>query len=147
MCLKRLCFNLAATSRVAFAIYALQLRERVLVPTLHAAVPNSKIALDGSPFLLQQRIAPWELPSGVGPSVKRRAGLSSFGAGGANAHVIVEEYIGAVRTELPFSEGRFILSAKRPNMQAGSLPVPSRRGIDANRAGSGPWRHQGVAQP
>nr|AGS77291.1 polyketide synthase [Myxococcus fulvus] len=97
----------------------LQLKERTLVPTLHADVLNPKIAFDSSPFRVQQRLAPWVLPSNAGPSAKRRAGLSSFGAGGANAHVILEEYVGDAtaregRAEVHLPEGLFVLSAKRP---------------------------------
>jgi acyl transferase domain-containing protein/acyl carrier protein/enoyl-CoA hydratase/carnithine racemase len=65
----------------------LQMRNRTLVPSLHAERTNPNIDLAKSPFILQRGAAPW---ISDGP---RRAGISSFGAGGANAHVILEEWI------------------------------------------------------
>jgi amino acid adenylation domain-containing protein len=65
----------------------LQLREKKLVPSLHAEKLNPNIDWQRSPFRVQREVSDW-----VGP-LPRRAGISSFGAGGANAHAIVEEYI------------------------------------------------------
>ena len=95
----------------------LQLKERMLVPTLHADTANPKIAFEGSPFHVQQRLAPWALPASAGAHAKRRAGLSSFGAGGANAHVILEEHAAspqATHRQALAAPGVFVLSAKRP---------------------------------
>jgi len=64
----------------------LQMRNRTLVPSLHAERTNPNIDLAKSPFTLQRDAAAWVSD---GP---RRAGISSFGAGGANAHVILEEW-------------------------------------------------------
>jgi acyl transferase domain-containing protein/aryl carrier-like protein len=63
----------------------LQFRHRELAPSLHATPPNPRIDFAATPFRVPHRAEPWACP---GP---RRAGISSFGAGGANAHVIVEE--------------------------------------------------------
>ncbi|RKQ70071.1 SDR family NAD(P)-dependent oxidoreductase [Oceanibaculum indicum] len=63
----------------------LQMRHGQLAPTLHASVPNPNLALADSPFRLQQELSPWQ-------GRPRIAGLSSFGAGGANAHAIIEEW-------------------------------------------------------
>jgi len=67
----------------------LQLKHRRLVPSLHAAQLNPAIDFAGTPFHVQRDAADWLAAPGLGEP--RRAGLSSFGAGGANAHVIVEE--------------------------------------------------------
>ncbi|MER6036912.1 SDR family NAD(P)-dependent oxidoreductase [Streptomyces sp. NPDC001835] len=64
----------------------LQFRHRTLVPSLHSAEPNPNIDFERSPFRVQRELAAW--PDGDRP---RRAGLSSFGAGGANAHLVLEE--------------------------------------------------------
>ncbi|MFJ8969403.1 SDR family NAD(P)-dependent oxidoreductase [Streptomyces anulatus] len=65
----------------------LQLRHRTLVPTLHAEEPNPGIRFEETPFRLQRAPEPWE-------SVRPRVtAVSSFGAGGSNAHVIIEEYV------------------------------------------------------
>ncbi|KIG11541.1 Malonyl CoA-acyl carrier protein transacylase [Enhygromyxa salina] len=70
----------------------LQLRHRSLAPTLHAAEPNPAIDFETSPFVLQTRAGAW-VPGhdAEGRRLPLRAAISSFGAGGANAHVIIEE--------------------------------------------------------
>ncbi len=75
---------------------ALQLKYKKLVPTLHAKKLNKDIPFEGSPFFIQKVLADWEsqvfnAEDGV-CEYPRRGGISSFGAGGANAHVILEEY-------------------------------------------------------
>src|SRR6267378_681993 len=62
------------------------LRHGILPPTLHFHSPNPKFDLGNSPFFVNTMRTEWkqqELP--------RRAGVSAFGVGGTNAHVILEE--------------------------------------------------------
>lgn len=80
--------GLAALTKVL-----LQMRHATLVPTLHADPANPNLRLEGTRFSLQRERTPWQAPMGEdGQQMPRRAGISSFGAGGVNAHVIVEEY-------------------------------------------------------
>ena len=65
---------------------ALALRHRQIPPTLHFEQPNPKINFADSSFYVNTQLADWE----AGPT-PRRAGISSFGIGSANAHVILEE--------------------------------------------------------
>jgi acyl transferase domain-containing protein len=65
----------------------LQMQHQQLVPTLHSDEVNPDIELEDSPFYLQHALAPW--PSL--PSQPRRALINSFGAGGVNACLILEE--------------------------------------------------------
>ncbi len=65
---------------------ALALRHRQLPPLLHFTAPNPKCHFEDSPFRPNAGLAEW--PADGGP---RRAGVSSLGIGGTNAHVIVEE--------------------------------------------------------
>ncbi|MCS3398804.1 thioester reductase domain-containing protein [Burkholderia thailandensis] len=69
----------------------LQMKHRELVPTLHADEPNPDLDFACSPFVLQRALAPWPKPDLDG--WPRIAGVSSFGAGGANAHVVLEEFV------------------------------------------------------
>ncbi|MFZ9747342.1 MAG: SDR family NAD(P)-dependent oxidoreductase, partial [Opitutaceae bacterium] len=81
----------AAAGLAGLAKLVLQFRHGILAPTLHAAPPNPLLRLVGGPFRLQLAAEPWVRPVIDGVTHPRRAGLSSFGAGGANAHVILEE--------------------------------------------------------
>ncbi|OHX14649.1 hypothetical protein BI347_14880 [Chromobacterium sphagni] len=75
----------------------LQMRHGQLAPSLHADTLNPHIDFAGSPFFVQRELQEWKRPlltvDGVEREYPRIAGISSFGAGGANAHVIVEEYV------------------------------------------------------
>lgn len=74
----------------------LQMEHRTLVPSIHSEHLNPNINFKDTPFYVQRNLSPWPKPQreiegqpGVFP---RMAGISSFGAGGANAHVIVSEF-------------------------------------------------------
>ncbi len=70
----------------------LQMKHKTLVPSIHSSSPNSHIDFSKTPFFVQQNLTEWKKPEIEGRPYPRRAGISSFGAGGANAHVIIEEY-------------------------------------------------------
>ena len=65
---------------------ALALKHRMIPPSLHFKQPNPKIDFANSPFYVNDRLREWR--TGATP---RLAGVSSFGIGGTNAHVVVEE--------------------------------------------------------
>ncbi|ARE86646.1 SDR family NAD(P)-dependent oxidoreductase [Clostridium formicaceticum] len=75
----------------------LQLKHRKLVPSLHSDVLNPNIDFSNSPFVVQQELTEWKRPiiekNGEKREYPRIAGISSFGAGGSNAHIVIEEYI------------------------------------------------------
>ncbi|HTI21787.1 MAG TPA: amino acid adenylation domain-containing protein [Kutzneria sp.] len=102
----------------------LQLRNGQLAPTLHAEPLNPKLELAGTPLTIQHRAEVW--PAGDRP---RRAAISSFGAGGANAHVIVEEYRQPVTPEstetvvVPLSAPDRTRLAETARRLAASLPL------------------------
>lgn len=66
----------------------LAMRAGALPPTLHFTEANPLLDLEGSPFRVVDRLTPWQPPSGL----PRRAGVSAFGLGGTNAHVLLEDY-------------------------------------------------------
>ena len=74
----------------------LQLKHRQLAPSLHAEPANPEIDFTRTPFHVQAELQEWKRPQrnigGVMTELPRIAGISSFGAGGANAHLIVQEY-------------------------------------------------------
>lgn len=76
---------------------ALQMHHKTLVPSLHSAETNPYIDFEQSPFYIQRKIEQWEQPrvteAGKETVYPRRAGISSFGAYGSNAHIILEEWV------------------------------------------------------
>jgi len=78
--------HLEAAAGIAGLIkVALCLHHRTLVPTLHLRQYNPHIPFAELPISVQQRTEPWiaEAPRG--------AGVSAFGFGGTNAHVVLQE--------------------------------------------------------
>ncbi|NAO53892.1 SDR family NAD(P)-dependent oxidoreductase [Pseudomonas syringae] len=68
----------------------LQLKYQQIVPSLHSKKINKNLQIEKTSFSIPQLLSHWRLPN---KEVKKRiAGLSSFGAGGANAHFIIEEH-------------------------------------------------------
>jgi polyketide synthase PksN len=92
-----------------------QLREGMLAPSIHAEPMNPDIDLSNSAFYLQKELAAWPQPVSENklPAHPRRALISSFGAGGANAYLVVEEYQTPIKTVSALSVPQlFIFSAK-----------------------------------
>ena len=63
------------------------LEHRELPPSLHYQTPNPQADLSNSPFFVNASLRPWS----VAPGKTRIAGITSLGAGGTNAHLILEE--------------------------------------------------------
>jgi len=72
----------AGLIKAALAIY-----NKVLPPTLHCDEPHP--ALEQTPFYINSEARPWIHGAQDAP---RRAGISAFGFGGINAHIVLEEY-------------------------------------------------------
>ncbi len=62
------------------------LQNKVLVPSLHYNTPNPEIDFENTPFYVNTELKTWEPETGT-----LIAGVSSFGIGGTNAHVVLEE--------------------------------------------------------
>lgn len=101
--------HLEAASGIAGLTKAiLQLKYKQLVPSLHADELNPKIDFARTPFYVQRRLESWRQPiietDGKTRTVPRIAGVSSFGAGGVNAHVVIEEYNQEPTRETPITD-------------------------------------------
>ena len=121
----------------------LQMKHKRLVPSLHAEKLNPNIDWDKSPFFVQRTLGDWP----ARPSLPKRAGISSFGAGGSNAHVILESHEAQTKPRRPATTPHLIvLSARdedRLKASAGKLAaflrqhssewVTSHRQIDNDR--------------
>ncbi|MFG2791825.1 SDR family NAD(P)-dependent oxidoreductase [Streptomyces sp. NPDC048419] len=79
----------AAAGAAGMIKLSLALHHKVLPPTINVDEPNPAIDFTGGPVYVNSETRPWirtpERP-------KRRAALSSFGFGGTNFHVVLEEY-------------------------------------------------------
>ncbi|PSR19686.1 hypothetical protein C8255_01005 [filamentous cyanobacterium CCP3] len=85
----------------------LQLQHQEIAPHLHLKQINPYISLEGTSFTIPLQSQPW-LCSG-----KRIAGISSFGFGGTNCHVILEEAVAKPVSAVPGRPRRLLtLSAK-----------------------------------
>nr|ASA76643.1 polyketide synthase [Pyxidicoccus sp. MCy9557] len=91
------------------------MRHGTLPATLHVEEVNPRIQLEGSPFYLNREVRPWaRLEDAQGRPLPRRAGVNSFGYGGVNAHVVLEEYLPTPEPVVPSTreEGVLVLSAR-----------------------------------
>ena len=70
----------------------LAMKNQTLPPLANFEQAGDKIDLSDSPFTALTEAQPWEVRDGRTP---RRAGVSAFGFGGINAHVLIEEWPGA----------------------------------------------------
>ena len=66
---------------------ALSLQHKQIPASLNFEKPNPKIDFQNSPFYVNHTFKEWQTENGT----PRRAGLSSFGIGGTNVHMILEE--------------------------------------------------------
>lgn len=81
----------AAAGLASLMKATLALHHKVLPPTLGVAKPNSGLLLPDTPFYVNTEARPWLDTTENQP---RRAGVSAFGFGGTNFHVVLEEYTG-----------------------------------------------------
>ncbi|MDJ1183388.1 type I polyketide synthase [Roseofilum casamattae] len=79
--------HLDATAGIASLIKTvLALHHKAIPPSLHFKQPNPNIDFSQSPFYVNTALTQWETNGDP-----RCAGVSSFGMGGTNAHVVLEE--------------------------------------------------------
>ncbi|MEO6492936.1 MAG: type I polyketide synthase, partial [Ilumatobacteraceae bacterium] len=65
----------------------LALQHRQIPPSLHFRAPNPQADFPNSPFYVNSVLSDWSVP----PGSSRIAGVTGLGAGGTNAHVLIEE--------------------------------------------------------
>ncbi len=99
--------HLDAAAGIAGLIKAtLALQHRQLPPTVHFQLPNPEIDFESTPFFVSNSLIDW---TSDGP---RRAGVSSLGIGGTNAHVVLEEAVNDGVAQDRSGDRLLILSAK-----------------------------------
>jgi 3-oxoacyl-(acyl-carrier-protein) synthase len=72
----------------------LQMKHKKLFPSLNAEELNPNIDFENSPFYVQKELSDWEgkTSDNIKNDKIRLSGVSSFGAGGANCHLIMQDY-------------------------------------------------------
>lgn len=95
----------AAAGAAGMIKAALALDQKVLPPTINVDTPNPALGLETSPFYINTELRPWIKP---GADVPRRAGVSAFGFGGTNFHVVLEEYGDDVPRPRAYRWGRVV---------------------------------------
>ncbi|HSM73963.1 MAG TPA: beta-ketoacyl synthase N-terminal-like domain-containing protein, partial [Desulfobacterales bacterium] len=78
----------AAAGAAGLIKAALALHHKVLPKTLKVDTPDPDLKIAESPFYLNTETRPWVAADGH----PRRAGVSAFGFGGSNFHLVLEEY-------------------------------------------------------
>ncbi len=87
----------------------LQIENRTIPKLLHFEKPNPHLDLHNTPFKVAQETQPWKVDN-----LPLRAGVSAFGMGGTNAHVIVEEAPALSPSDRGRAHQLFLWSAKTP---------------------------------
>jgi acyl transferase domain-containing protein/acyl carrier protein len=95
----------------------LALQNKALPPSLNFETPNPGIDFDDTPFYVNTKLQEWQ-----SQKAPRRAAVSSFGIGGTNAHVILEEAPARAERAESRPEQLLVLSAKTISaLQAAAL--------------------------
>jgi polyketide synthase 12 len=77
----------AAAGVAALIKVVLAMQHRSIPPSLHFAEPNPGVDFGRLPLRVPTSAEEWE------DDTRRRAGISAFGFGGTNAHVVMEESV------------------------------------------------------
>ena len=111
------------------AVYAVH--DKLLPPTLHAEKPNPNIDFPHTPFTINHDLREWPQRDA---SIPRRAGVSAYGFGGTNFHVVLEEHVPGM------------LKAERAQYAGVSLPAGG-NGNEGNEGNSGRTGSVSIAVP
>lgn len=145
--------HLDAASGVASLIKAvLCLKNEEIPPSINCSDPNAEIDFANTPFQVNLHLKEWK-SNGTTP---RRVGINSFGIGGTNVHMILEEAPASGTADVSRPSSLLVLSAKTPSaldaataqlkgylsqdsaaalpdvaftLQAGRVPFPYRRAV------------------
>jgi acyl transferase domain-containing protein/acyl carrier protein len=98
-----------AAGVASFIKTVLALENKQIPPSLHFETPNPNIDFEQSPFYVNTRLSEWA--SGQEP---RRAGVSAFGIGGTNVHVVLEEAPSQPGAPATRPDHLLVMSAKTP---------------------------------
>ncbi|WP_170923721.1 beta-ketoacyl synthase N-terminal-like domain-containing protein [Desulfocicer vacuolatum] len=134
---------LTAAGAAGFIKTLMAMKTKQLPPSLNFTAPPKNSPLYQTPFRVQTDPEPWipcSLSRDKSIAMARRAGVSAFGFGGINAHILVEEY----RKEIPAfyytANALFAHTDKKNRLQdrSRSLAASAPHG---NGGDVPPWQH------
>lgn len=100
----------AAAGIASLLKVVLALGRRRLPPSIHFSAPNPLVQFESTPLAFVDRSSPWPATGGA-----RRAGVSAFGFGGTNCHVVLEEAPEPAPVRVPQATWQVLpLSARTP---------------------------------
>jgi len=105
----------AAAGMAGIFKVVLSMKHGQIPGNLHLNQLNPHIKLDGGVFEIADTTRPWAAQTGAdGERLPRRGGVSSFGFGGVNGHVLLEEYLDDTQADAdsPGDPHVFVLSAR-----------------------------------
>ncbi len=88
------------------------LDDKLLAPSLGGTDPNPNIDFSRSPLFINKELREWKAE----PGQVRTAGVSAFGFGGTNFHVVLEEYIPG-RLQVDDRSSTHVINAPPPKQQ------------------------------
>lgn len=97
-----------AAGIVGLVKVALSLKHKYIPGTVNYRIPNPRIDFNQTPFLVTNKGQNWTRQD----QVPLRAGINSFGVGGTNAHMIVEEFKEQSESTPPDDRNLFVVSGK-----------------------------------
>jgi len=111
--------GIAALIKATLALY-----HKVFPPSVNFETPNPKVKWENTPFFVPTEKQSWPQPA----TGTRLAGVSSFGFGGTNYHVILEEFVpgktkGHLPTLITAGDLQKVLVEARATSHVGQLPV------------------------
>ena len=98
----------SAAGAVGLMKAALILHHKRIPPSLHYETPNPAIDFEHSPFFVNTELRDW--PAGPVP---RRAGVTSLGMGGTNAHCVLEEVLEQPQIDAPRRPAQLLVVSAR----------------------------------
>ena len=122
--------TMSAAGVAGFIKTCLMMHHGVIPPQPAIAELNPKLDLPNSPFKLTHQAVPWTTKAGT----PKRAAVSSFGFGGTNAHVVIEEP--------PKRAATVAATALEPQLVMLSAPTPALLAQSAQQLAAHVEKHQ-----
>lgn len=98
----------AASGITSLIKSALILKNKQIPPSININEVNPELNIESSPFYINKNLKNWPKTG----EIPRRVGISSFGIGGTNCHLIIEEAPESVSNKVEKDAYVFVLSAR-----------------------------------